>query len=120
MSEFAPRKYQKSLSYIVGWCCCLGWISGIPSCGTQLIGIIQEMILLINDDANVSELWQTTLLVFLVLFLTVGFNIFFAQHLPLAEGVILFIHVFGFFAFLLTMWIMAEHAPAEKVFTEFT
>ena len=58
-------------------------------------------------------------MVFLFVVLTVGFNMFFAQHLPLAEGIILFLHVFGFFAFLITLWIMADHAPASKVFTQF-
>ena len=77
------------------------------------------MVILIYPDAEVIALWKTTLMVFLFVVLTVGFNIFFAQHLPLAEGIILFAHVFGFFAFLLTLWIMADHAPASKVFTEF-
>lgn len=120
VSEFAPPKYQKSLSYVVGWCCCLGWISGIPSCGLQLAGVVQEMVILVYPNANVQTLWQTTLMVFLFVVLTVGFNIFFARHLPLAEGVVLFIHVFAFFAFLLTLWIMpTEHATAREVFTTF-
>ncbi|KAK5127065.1 hypothetical protein LTR85_008424 [Meristemomyces frigidus] len=120
VSEFAPPKYQKSLSYVVGWCCCLGWISGIPSCGLQLAGVVQAMVLLVYPNANVDELWQTTLMVFLFVALTVGFNIFFARHLPLAEGVVLFIHIFAFFAFLLTLWIMpAQHATAKEVFTTF-
>ena len=77
------------------------------------------MVILIYPDAEVTALWKTTLMVVLFVLFTVGFNIFFAQHLPLAEGIILFAHVFGFFAFLLTFWIMAEQAPASKVFTEF-
>ena len=77
------------------------------------------MVILMYPDANIVALWQTTLMVFLFVALTVGFNIFFAQHLPLAEGIILFVHIFGFFAFLLTFWIMADHVPADKVFTSF-
>jgi len=52
-------------------------------------------------------------------FLIVAFNIWGAHHLPLAEGIILFAHIFGFFAFLIIFWVMADHAPADKVFTEF-
>ena len=77
------------------------------------------MVTLIYPEANVNTLWASTLMVFLFVFLTVGFNIFFARHLPLAEGVLFFLHIFGFFAFILTLWIMADHAPALKVFTEF-
>ncbi|TKA22313.1 hypothetical protein B0A50_08038 [Salinomyces thailandicus] len=119
VSEFAPRKYQGSLSYVVGWCCCLGWISGVPACAYQLAGLVQAMILLVNPDADFVAPWKITLFLFLFLFLTVGFNIYFAGHLPLAEGIVLFLHVFAFFAFLLTLWIMADHAPAKEVFTTF-
>lgn len=52
-------------------------------------------------------------------FLIVAFNIWGAHHLPLAEGIILFAHIFGFFAFLIIFWVMADHAPATQVFTEF-
>ncbi|KAK5139507.1 hypothetical protein LTR32_007389, partial [Rachicladosporium monterosium] len=114
VSEFAPPSLQKPLSYVVGWCCCLGWIAGIPSCGIQLAGVVQAMVLLVNPNADVGTLWQSTLLVFLFVLLTVGFNVFFAHHLPLAEGIVLFLHVFAFFAFLLTLWIMADHAPAVQ------
>lgn len=85
----------------------------------MLAGIVREMVLLVSPDANVSSLWQTTLMIFFFVFLTVGFNAFFAQHLPLAEGIVLFAHIFGFFAFVCTLWIMADHAPAYNVFTEF-
>ncbi|QIW98180.1 hypothetical protein AMS68_003698 [Peltaster fructicola] len=119
VSEFAPRSFQKPLSYVVGWYCCLGWIAGIPSCGLQLASLLQEMVLLADPDSAMTEAWQVTLVVFLAIFLTVGFNIFFAHQLPLAEGMILFVHVFGFFAFLLVLWIMADHVPAEQVFTTF-
>ncbi|KAM3418600.1 Glucan 1,3-beta-glucosidase [Cercospora zeina] len=136
VSEFAPPSLQKPLSYVVGWCCCLGWIAGVPSCCVQLAGMVQTMILLMNPEADVSRLYQATLLLYCFLVLCVGFNIFCAQQLPLAEGILLFVHVLGFFVrsssfsssftflpkvqvFLLVFWIMGDHAPAERVFREF-
>jgi choline transport protein len=116
--QLSLHRYEK-LTISSGWCCCLGWVSGILACGQLLAGLIQGMVLLKNPDADVAALWQTTLMVFAFVILTVGFNIYFAQHLPLAEGIILVVHVFGFFAFLITMWIMADHAPASQVFTTF-
>jgi hypothetical protein len=77
------------------------------------------MVQLTHSSSDYTLPWQATLTVFLFILLTVGFNIYFAQHLPLAEGIVLFLHVFGFFAFLLTLWIMADHAPAKEVFTTF-
>ena len=85
----------------------------------MLAGIVQEMILLVSPNADVSHLWSTTLMIFFFVCLCVGFNAFFARHLPLAEGIVLFAHIFGFFAFLITLWIMADHAPASNVFTQF-
>lgn len=77
------------------------------------------MVQLTHSTGDYTLAWQATLTVFLFILLTVGFNIFFAQHLPLAEGIVLFLHVFGFFAFLVTLWIMAEHTPAKDVYTTF-
>lgn len=92
---------------------------GVPSCCLQLSGMVQTMVLLVHPGANVNQLWQVTLMMYCFLALAVGFNIFCAQHLPLAEGILLFVHVFAFFVFLLVFWIMGDHAPAERVFTEF-
>ena len=77
------------------------------------------MVLLLNPDANIGTLWQTTLMIFLFLILTFAFNIFLAKYLPLAEGVVLVVHTLGFFAFLLVLWVLPSHAPAHQVFTQF-
>jgi choline transport protein len=119
VSEFAPDQCQKSLSYLVGWMCVLGWVAGVPSCCEQLAGLVQTMVLLVYPNANVNTLWQTTLIIFMFVLMAVGFNIFFARSLPLAEGGILFLHTFAFFAVLLTLWIMTDHAPASQVFLQF-
>lgn len=59
--------------------------------------MVQTMVLLVSPEADISRLWQSTLLLYCFLFLAVGFNIFCAQQLPLAEGILLFVHVLGFF-----------------------
>ena len=47
------------------------------------------------------------------------FNTFFARKLPLIEGLILIIHIFGFFSILIPLWALSPLNPAEEVFTEF-
>lgn len=47
-------------------------------------------------------------------------NTFGASYLPPLEGLILVIHIFGFFAILIPLWVMGRPATAEEVFTEFT
>ncbi|KAF2686929.1 amino acid permease-like protein [Lentithecium fluviatile CBS 122367] len=120
VSEFAPKSCQKSLSYIVGWSTSLGWASGIPACAQMLSGLVVGMALLVNPEAQIGSLWHVTLIMFLWLFLMIGFNIFLAQHLPVAEGIILVLHVFAFFAFLIFFWTMADRSPADEVFTTWT
>jgi choline transport protein len=54
ISEFSPRKYQKVLSFFVGWLCVLGWQAGVAiGCflaGTQIQGLI-----VLNNDSYVYE-----------------------------------------------------------------
>ncbi|CBY00789.1 similar to amino acid permease [Plenodomus lingam JN3] len=120
VSEFAPPSFQKPLSYIVGWSAAVGWVSGIPACAQMLSSLLIGMVLLAYPDAQIGELWHVTLIMFLWLLLMVGFNLFLAQHLPLAEGIVLVLHVFAFFAFLILFWNMAERSPANQVFTTWT
>lgn len=119
MSEFAPASWQKPASFLVGWTCCLGWVAGIPACAQILAGLVQGMVLLVYPDATVASLWQTALLIWAIMILAFAFNIFAAKYLPLAESIVLVIHVLGFLAFLIAMWAFGHHAPVEKVFTKF-
>lgn len=48
------------------------------------------------------------------------FNTFFAKQLPLVEGLCLILHVCGFFAILITLWVFSPHRSSKAVFTEFT
>ncbi|KAF2999362.1 hypothetical protein E8E13_006068 [Curvularia kusanoi] len=118
VSEFAPPSFQKSLSYIVGWSAGVGWVSGIPACAQIISSLVIGMVLLVNPEAHIGKLWHVTLIMMLWLLLMIGFNIFLAQHLPLADGIVLVLHVFAFFAFLILFWTMTERSPAE-VFTTF-
>ena len=41
------------------------------------------------------------------------------KKLPLVEGIVLVIHVFGFFAVLITLWVLGPVGNAQEVFTTF-
>ena len=98
---------------------CLGWVTGCPSAAQLTSTLIQGLVLLKNNDANFVSLYQTTLLIMLFLVISVAFNVFFARSLPAAEGIFLIVHVFGFFAYLIVLWIMSDHASAKDVFFTF-
>ncbi|KAL8629747.1 hypothetical protein Q9189_004541 [Teloschistes chrysophthalmus] len=120
VSEFAPKSVEKPLSYIVGWLALLGWVTGCPSAAQLTSTLVQGLILLKNENANVATLWQTTLFIMIFLIIAVAFNLFLAGKLPLAEGIFLIVHIFGYFAFLIVLWTMSDHAPASQVFGTFT
>lgn len=48
--------------------------------------MVQGLVVLVYPNASVAEPWKTTLILYAFILLAVGFNIFCAQHLPLAEG----------------------------------
>ncbi|KAF2728388.1 amino acid transporter [Polyplosphaeria fusca] len=118
VSEFAPAKYQKFLSYMIGWLCVLGWQTGAANtaflAGTQIQGLIA-----LNKPDYAFEAWHGTLLVFAVSAFNVIFNTFLAKKLPLIEGIVLVVHIFGFFAILVVLWVMGPKGDAHAVFTTF-
>ena len=118
VSEFSPRKYQKFMSYVVGWLCVLGWQTGAANtaflAGTQIQGLA-----ILNYPNYVPQRWHGTLLTFAVASFSVFFNTFLVKKLPLVEGIVLIIHIFGFFAVLVTLWVLGPRGNASEVFTTF-
>ncbi|KAJ4370130.1 hypothetical protein N0V86_008866 [Didymella sp. IMI 355093] len=118
VSEFAPPQHQQFISYLVGWLCVLGWQTGVASLAFLSGGQIQGLIIL-NNPNYIPERWHGTLLIIAVATLSIIFNTLLARKLPLIEGTVLVLHVFGFFAVLVTMWVLAPRGPASVVFASF-
>lgn len=76
--------------------------------------------IILNDSAYVAQAWHATLLIIAVAAVAILFNTFFAKKLPFIEGIILIIHVFGFFGILIPLWALSPRHDANTVFTEFT
>ncbi|KAI8931135.1 hypothetical protein NX059_011489 [Plenodomus lindquistii] len=118
VSEFAPKKYQKFLSYVVGWLCVLGFQTGIASIGFLAAGQIQGLMIL-NNSSYIPERWHSTLLTIAVATFAIVFNTILARKLPLVEGIVLVLHIFGFFAFIITLWVLAPRSTPQEVFGSF-
>ncbi|KAK2861433.1 hypothetical protein FQN49_004199 [Arthroderma sp. PD_2] len=115
VSEFAPASTQRFLSYVTGWVCVLGWHTGIAGCSYTVANMLVGLIAINNHD-YVPQRWHGTLLIIAIAFMAIIFNTFFAQKLPFIEGVILLIHIFGFFAVLIPLWVLAPRNSADEVF----
>ncbi|KXT11644.1 hypothetical protein AC579_7030 [Pseudocercospora musae] len=117
-SEFSPMRYQKFISYIAGWMSTLSWQCGTCS-GMFLLGTqIQGLIAITHEDYSPQQ-WQGYLFVILMVSLGLLLNTWGAKQLPLVEGLILVLHIFGFATVLIVLWILSAKNSAYQVFTTF-
>ncbi|KAK4499303.1 hypothetical protein PRZ48_009816 [Zasmidium cellare] len=119
VSEFAPKRCQKLLSYLVGWFCVLGWQAGIAGQCFTVASEIQGLIVL-NDATYVPKAWHAVLLTIATVSTAVVFNTFLAKRLPLLEGLVLILLVFGFFAILIPLWVFGPKASSADVWLNWT
>lgn len=63
--------------------------------------------------------WHGTLLIIAVATFAIVFNTLLARKLPLVEGTVLILHIFGFFAVFITMWVLGPRSKASEVFGSF-
>lgn len=118
VSEFAPEGSQRFVSYIVGWISVLGWQTGLASL-TFLAGTMIQGLITLNHPDYVPQGWHGTLLVIAVTAFCIIFNTFLAKRLPMVEGLVLIIHILGFFAVLIPLWVLGPRASPAEVFTSF-
>ncbi|KAF2101597.1 amino acid transporter [Rhizodiscina lignyota] len=118
VSEFAPEKYQKFLSYSSGWMSTLGWLASTASSVFVCTTLIQSLIEVTNADF-VFPNWQYTLIMLAFLAVTIVFNTYLAQVLPMLETISLVGHVLGFFVTLIPLWVMCPKNSANDVFATF-
>ncbi|KAK7737482.1 hypothetical protein SLS53_006555 [Cytospora paraplurivora] len=118
VSEFAPRRYQKPLSYVMGWLCVLGWQTDAASVA-YLSGTTIQGLIVLNKPDYVFQRWHGTLLTMAVAAFGVAFNTLLARKLPMVEGLVLIVHVFAFFGILVTLWVLSPTSTPERVFTKF-
>ncbi|KAI9641950.1 hypothetical protein NHQ30_009819 [Ciborinia camelliae] len=118
VSMLAPPSCSKFLSYLTGWLTVTGW-QGVVASGGYLTGtLVQGLIVLTVPTYSVSETaWQGTLLYWAAIFFAVFINTVVSSLLPKFEGLILVLHILGFFAILIPLVILAPHDTAADVFT---
>lgn len=104
----------------MGWLGVLGWQTATATVSYLSSKQIQGLIAL-NNPSYIPRPWHGTLLIWAVLAICWLFNTFFSGRLPLVEGVIVALHVIGFFAVIIPLWVMSDRStsnPAD-VFTLF-
>ncbi|TKX25740.1 amino acid permease-1 [Elsinoe australis] len=120
VSEFAPPKWQKLLSYLSGWLTAIGWQFYAASVCFLIGTIVQGLIVLNQPETYVFERWHGTLMAIAVVFISILFNTVLASRLPVLEGVIMVVHVLGLFAIVGAIWATALIGKASVVLFDFT
>lgn len=131
-----PRSYRKFLSYLTGksslevyssdsrglrsqgWLTVTGWQALVASGGYLGGTVIQGLIVLNNPDYEFRR-WHGTLLFWAIVAFAVFLNTVTSRLLPKVEGLILVLHLLGFFAIFFPLVYMAPHGKAVDVFTTF-
>jgi amino acid transporter len=134
VSEFAPPRIQKFLSYMVGkwpffilhhrlmgpsgWLCGIAWQVYLGG-ACFMVGTIIQGLIALNVEGYVWENYHGTLLTIAVVCFAIIFNTALASRLPMLEGMALVLHLAGFFAVIIPLWVMGTHS-SPRVLLEFS
>ncbi|KAF9890416.1 hypothetical protein FE257_006084 [Aspergillus nanangensis] len=117
-SMLAPPSSMRLLSYLTGWLTVIGWQATFATSCFLSGTLIQGLIALCNST-YVPQPWHGTLLFWAVAFFSIVINSVGGKLLPRFEGIILILHILGFFAILIPLTYMADHGDAKEIFTTF-
>ncbi|MCJ1354574.1 MAG: hypothetical protein MMC33_004563 [Icmadophila ericetorum] len=118
VSMMAPPKYQKFLSYITGWLTVSGWQAFVASDG-YLNGTMTQGLIILSLPGYVSQPWHAVMLYWGIILFCVFINTIVSSWLPKFEGLILILHILGFFAIIFPLVILGPHGNSSDVFTTF-
>lgn len=114
----APRHLQKVLSYVSGWLTLAGWQASVGS-GAYLTGTLIQGLLILTRPTYVPQSWHGTLLYWAVMLFGVIINVLAGWLLPKFEGVLLVLHILGFFGIMIPLLTLGPKRETNEVFTTF-
>lgn len=98
--------------------CVVGWQAAMATTAYAVTQQLQGLIVL-NMPSYVIQGWHSTLFAVAITAFAILWNTVFIRKLPLIEGLGLTIHVFGFFAFVVVLWVMGPRSDTKTVWTHF-
>ncbi|KAH9999240.1 putative GABA permease [Xylariaceae sp. FL0662B] len=120
VSMLAPVSTRRFLGYFTGWLTITGWQSLVASGGYVTGTMIQGLIVLAHPDyLTRMQNWHGTLLFWGVVLLSYGINTAIGSLLAKFEGLVLVLHILGFFAVVFPLALLSHHTSASDVFDTF-
>ncbi|KAK5696056.1 hypothetical protein LTR97_008476 [Elasticomyces elasticus] len=121
VAECAPPSLRRLFSYCTGWLCTLAWTTFVAGCGVIVGNLIKYCIVLYYPNSvPFNSQWFPTLLAVGAIIAAALFNIFLASVFPLLEGIVLFVHLAGWAAVIVTLWVTSPRANARDVLLTFS
>ena len=117
VSEFAPPRIQKFVSYLSGWTCTIAWQPALAGGLYPEVTMIESMRAYF-DPSFAFKPWQATLLMIALGFTAVPLNTIWRRWLPAFETMALALHFTGFIVVLITLLVMAPKNPSQAVFND--
>ncbi|KAL2037449.1 hypothetical protein N7G274_009729 [Stereocaulon virgatum] len=117
VAMLAPYSVRNFLAYVTAWVTVAGW-QALSASSAYLIGTIIEGLIILTHPNYAPKPWQTILFFWAVVCFAVFINTVTSRALANFEGVILVLHLFGFFAVLIPLVYFGPHSNAS-VFVEF-
>ncbi|KAJ9417949.1 amino acid permease-domain-containing protein [Fusarium oxysporum] len=118
VAMLAPRSCSKFLSYITGWLTLAGW-QGTCAASSYLTGTMLQGVIVFMVPSYTAQTWQGTLIAWLLILIAIFVNTVISSMLPKLEGMILILHIVGFFAVLISLVTFGANGDAEHIFLEF-
>lgn len=115
----APKRFQRYLSFQIGWLGTIGWQSGITAIAFLISGAIQGLIALLYNDYTWAR-WHTALIAIAVDYFAAVINIFAARQVPAIEGVLVLVRPVGILAVFIVLWVLAAKNNAYNAFFQFS
>ncbi|KAF2963010.1 hypothetical protein GQX73_g10559 [Xylaria multiplex] len=116
VSMLSPPGARKFLSYTTAWLALTGWQSTVASAAYLTGTLIQGLILLTHPDyINTIQNWHGTLLFWGIILFAFAINSPVGRVLARFEGIVLVIHILGFFATILPLVLLGQPTSSTAV-----
>ena len=114
----APASSQRLCSYIEGWLTVAGWQALCGGAAFLSAELLQALVAFTHPQYTPKP-YQAMLLIWGVVALGVLINTQGGIFLPRFEGLILILHLLGYFGLLIPLIILSNHQPSSAVFHNF-
>ena len=118
VAMLSPRSCGKLLSYVNGFLSVAVWQATFATGGLVGGTVVESLVLLSHPEIEFKP-WHITLLFYAFVLLAVFVNTYLIKWLPALEGLILILHILGFFAVFIPIAYLSHLSNVSGVFTSF-